>query len=632
MPLMAIIYCVVVRSIESCRLPPQPMGVAVVAGLSIVLKKRGGEAMPVYLHGLRIKHFRAIGAEIVELTPFKTFNFFIGANNAGKSTVLDFIHKHVPRKRNNGQLLEVPDLDQHVGSRRGQLDGQIALLAADARLVFEKAWPSEGVGHEFSKTTSKFVDLLKEGDYIWIREIASPHPTKMGWEFVQNIVSNVPISLVDNNSLNALTHKIRNTGYGDRESAVNSILEAFKKLLKPQFPKVSLIPAIRQIYASEGADGKELEDFSGRKLIDWLFRIQVPEWNRLEEREPIDKINILLQSLTGTEKAEIAIPANRQHINVTMDGKTLPLSQLGTGIHHLIMIAAFSTMCKRQILCIEEPELYLHPILQRKLINYLKDNTDNQYFISSHSAAFIDTPDAAIFHVTHDGDHANIRQAELSQHKYEICADLGYRASDIMQANAVIWVEGPSDRIYLRHWIETVAPELIEGIHYSIMFYGGRLLRHLSADDQEIKDFIALRPLNRNLALLMDSDKEFSRAHINDTKKRLRDEFQKDSGVCWITKGREIENYIDKEQLDGALKDLYTSYDGPASRGDYEHNFYFMRYPPRAKGKAKRETYKGADKVSVARKICESKANLDVLDLRVRIQEVVDMIKKSNNL
>ena len=54
------------------------------------------------------------------------------------------------------------------------------------------------------------------------------------------------------------------------------------------------------------------------------------------------------------------------------------------------------------------------------------------------------------------------------------------RTSDIrlviLQANCVVWVEGPSDRIYLKHWIEAVTSELIEGLHYSIMFYGGRLL------------------------------------------------------------------------------------------------------------------------------------------------------------
>ena len=57
---------------------------------------------------------------------------------------------------------------------------------------------------------------------------------------------------------------------------------------------------------------------------------------------------------------------------------------------------------------------------------------------------------------------------------------LGYRASDLLQANAIVWVEGPSDRIYLLHWLREVAPDLVEGVDFSIAFYGGALLKRLS--------------------------------------------------------------------------------------------------------------------------------------------------------
>src|SRR4051794_4323104 len=52
--------------------------------------------MPIYLHGLALQNYRGIGPELQRLGPFKEFNFFIGANNAGKSTVLNFISRHLP--------------------------------------------------------------------------------------------------------------------------------------------------------------------------------------------------------------------------------------------------------------------------------------------------------------------------------------------------------------------------------------------------------------------------------------------------------------------------------------------------------------------------------------------------------
>jgi hypothetical protein len=48
-------------------------------------------------------------------------------------------------------------------------------------------------------------------------------------------------------------------------------------------------------------------------------------------------------------------------------------------------------------------------------------------------------------------------------------------ASDILLSTCIVLVEGPSDRLYLNYWIKGIAPDLEEGTHYSIMFYGGRL-------------------------------------------------------------------------------------------------------------------------------------------------------------
>jgi predicted ATPase len=42
--------------------------------------------MPVYLQALALQNYRGIGP-IQKLPEFRDFNFFIGANNAGKSTI-----------------------------------------------------------------------------------------------------------------------------------------------------------------------------------------------------------------------------------------------------------------------------------------------------------------------------------------------------------------------------------------------------------------------------------------------------------------------------------------------------------------------------------------------------------------
>ena len=57
---------------------------------------------------------------------------------------------------------------------------------------------------------------------------------------------------------------------------------------------------------------------------------------------------------------------------------------------------------------------------------------------------------------------------------------------------------------------------------------------------------------NKNSFIVIDSDKRDADDDINDTKKRILDEF---GDKCWITKGREIENYLNSQGLEQKIKD-----------------------------------------------------------------------------
>jgi hypothetical protein len=132
--------------------------------------------------------------------------------------------------------------------------------------------------------------------------------------------------------------------------------------------------------------------------------------------------------------------------------------------------------------------------------------------------------------------------------------DLDVRASDLLQSNGIIWVEGPSDRIYINSWIDLWSERRIkEGLHYQCVFYGGRLLSHLSATDDIDASGIQLFRVNRNALILMDSDRKQDDSDINKTKTRIVNEIKSIGGISWVTSGREIENYIPLEAFNNAF-------------------------------------------------------------------------------
>jgi hypothetical protein len=270
--------------------------------------------------------------------------------------------------------------------------------------------------------------------------------------------------------------------------------------------------------------------------------------------------------------------------------------------------------------------------LQRKLLDYLSGQTTNQYVIASHSVHILDRPDASVFHVTPPtaDQGSRLSRVETTDHRVALCHDLGYLAADLAQANSVVWVEGPSDRLYIRHWLAAEDSALIEGVHYSLMFYGGRLLSHLSATDPEVNDFIDLRRINQWMAIVMDSDRRQSWARPNATKQRVRAAVNEGPGFTWITQGREIENYVD----DGVLLSAATAIYGevgwpPGTRDRFSESTKFTRLSTNKRG---RKPTLDADKIKLAHEVAKRPVDLSVLDLQARIRELVRFIREANRL
>lgn len=232
------------------------------------------------------------------------------------------------------------------------------------------------------------------------------------------------------------------------------------------------------------------------------------------------------------------------------------IASLPAGWRRLASIIDWLENCKRGSVClIEEPETHLHPTLQRHLAHeidcYVKDR-GLQIFIATHSTVFqqmaIWKNSSRIF------DADSQRLVEYSD-ALGLLDRLGIKASDVSQSNGVIWVEGASDRLYIKHWLELwckvrkVSPP-VENVDYSFCFYGGSLLSHFSLEEQN--GFVKMLGLNRNCAIVIDQDFDFEEKNgslfcksLNSAKSRILEEFSRRRGAfVWVTEGYTIECYL----------------------------------------------------------------------------------------
>ena len=574
----------------------------------------------VIIDSFALAGYRSFGKEIQRFEYFSKINLFIGQNNCGKSNVLSFIHNVYPQLCKSSYIKLEP-LDAHMLSGAVFVTGKRISLEKQNEEGLERL-PELGlrenllnsVTHQsVYKVFKRKAELDNSSHHVWFYYDYS-------LKLVEKSLWKEAFDILDDREIYNMWGSLQNKSGGGREE--HWYPESLDVLtLKFQSANTKIIPAIRKI----GKKGSVSDDFSGEGIIERLVKLQNPDVDNQIDRKKFNDINSFLQNVTDNTSATIEIPHNRETILVHMDEKTLPLESLGTGVHEVIILASAATILENTVICMEEPELHLNPILQKKLVRYLEKATNNQYFITTHSAALMDTPNAEIYHINLESGASKVKRVTSDTHKSEVCADLGYHPSDLLQSNCIIWVEGPSDRIYLNYWINESSQELVEGIHYSIMFYGGSLAAHISGhdiDEAVEEDFISLRRMNRRSVILIDSDRAKKGIHLKPAASRLEKEFNDGTGHAWITGGREVENYLNVDFLKEAIKEIHPFATVASKLGKYDNCLSI-------KTKSKKDSQ--ASKVKVAKYITENKeVDLTILDLKAQISKLVTFIEESN--
>lgn len=570
------------------------------------------------LKSLKIKNYKHIGDSYIGFDKLENLNILVGQNNIGKSTLLQSIEMLISEDVTNREL-----------STDTMLEFGFCPTETEIKNAFRENTSGGEIGINHFTFGAKYINEYISFEYQPIRAIGKE----------QIVLSNLP----GIPQTQITSYKRIDNFYFLANNYLNNNIRRLK-LIKLSADR-NLVPEIQNSNRIVSEDGTGATNL----LRQYLNVANLP--NEVVENDILNALNQIMKPENHFERImcqeiETTDGANSKwEVQLVNENGKIPISNSGSGLRTILLVLIklfletrettsynFEPLLTNTVFIFEELENNLHPAIQRNLFEFLYQwvrKNNSQIFLTTHSTVpinmFSGRDNVTLTHIKKENNKIITNSALSFIENEDILMNLGVRASDILQSNAIIWVEGPSDRIYINKWIELYSNgALKENIHYQILFYGGRLLSHLTGKVDESNELIQLFRANLHSIIVIDSDKTDSKKRINKTKQRIKKEFIQNQGIVWITQGKEIENYLSRNIFN-------KIYNVDKQIGQYEKIDEFLNKNSRKKNMGNYYvTHKVSESISIADKMLLE--DINTLDLEQQISTIVNQIKTWNGI
>lgn len=510
------------------------------------------------------------------LDKLSRINIFIGTNNSGKSRLLRKLfsgngYSLLPNNINPEELRLVTEnfiTNLVNGSIRGLPEPQRSMVVKHMQSVIDELayWPINiTANHNLFEAYRQKVDQNQLSSALAKMGISDAHGVFVR---IKNCISQHLNLFTDKISRNLSPHEI------------NRVYVPILRSLKGLVPKAEIgINSYNDLYKDHTIEeyfksnqkSAALKIFTGLTMYEDVTRLLL---GNTASRNKIKQFEQFLEDAFFESEVNIVPHLESRTLHIKIGEKEHAIHNLGDGIQAIILLTypLFMNQGEKIVFYFEEPETHLHPGYQRLFLETLLDKRfkSYQYFMTTHSNHFLDITldydkiSVYSFHRHKDEDEFDVEN--VTSVDDNVLKLIGARTSSVFLSNCTIWVEGITDRIYIRKFLEVIQEskpvKFREDYHFSFVEYAGNNITHWSFLDSEDQDHpnINVDRLCSKLFLITDNDGAGftlkGQPNIAKPKKYERHQklYKKLGDRYYLLKCREIENLLRKETIEQVIR------------------------------------------------------------------------------
>ncbi|HEY4417821.1 MAG TPA: AAA family ATPase, partial [Verrucomicrobiae bacterium] len=322
--------------------------------------------------------------------------------------------------------------------------------------------------------------------------IAKEALTGLGWEiswdfnsrFIQSVKKGFAIQPIwFSNQTKKLIDGISWTFSSSSVEPSKQLAYVFENKFSQQLSKTILIPAKRRLETSKQINAFDSINANGTGVLNFLFSAKnQDETSNL--RQQFDTILHAFLEISAGYEFDVFLQVKNANptpsptfVELRFRRKGSPwihAADCGLGLQELLIILYFALASEHEVVLIEEPENHLHPEIQRRLIAFLREKTEKQFFLSTHSSVFLNTQFADRVFTCQMTDSIHIENVTS---RAAALTALGYSIADNLVSDLVVLCEGPKDKLVLEEFFQKMG--LPEKANIKVWPLGGDIMDQL---------------------------------------------------------------------------------------------------------------------------------------------------------